>query len=174
MPIFTEKNRTGISSVDAVIMPLISFVNKNINNASNDVLNSQNTNYIITNMGATAYKFSNASGGTLVNGANVEYFNGGVTLSPAGSRKNFGVVYGTWPPYGPCYVVVNGPCMVYFNPSGATAGHWWRMARENDTIYHDTGMAQSLPFSSVDPLQYMGIVLESRIGEGVAKCVKVR
>jgi hypothetical protein len=172
MPILKRKATTGSKSTDNELDRIYSAI-MGLSSAKSTATTT-NTNSIVTDLGATAYKVQNNSGILLPAGYIVEIYNSGITFSPENSRSVCAVIYKPILPYGEGYIIINGPCMVYFNSNGSTSGHHFRMSKSSDTAYDDFGKANSAPINGADPMMLMGHVWETRTGEGLAKCIKVR
>ncbi|MBT8489893.1 MAG: hypothetical protein KJN62_02475 [Deltaproteobacteria bacterium] len=176
--ILTRKT-TGFPSVDKVtddIYRLLKKVEAGVSSGSDPGV------YIITPLGGIAMRVTNVAGYKLQTGYLVQMSataNRSVILAPQGTYFNVaGVVYTDIANGEEGYVVTTGPCDVYFNSNGATAGDYFRISLTTDTANNDNGKAHSasgsgsIPEDRFDLVRFLGFVQDTITGEGLARCVK--
>lgn len=133
------------------------------------------SDYIITTEGGLATKFTNGSGYTIPKGYLVRHSdsaNRTVIVADEDDYDILGVSYNVIPHGTVGYIVLFGPCDVYFNSNGATRRHYFRMSKTSDTGNTDTGKAQSDSIVRIDTIRMLGFVCDSLVGEGLTRCIK--
>jgi len=96
-----------------------------------------------------------------------------VVLSPEDAYDITGIVYDSVIVSGGTGYIVpvgSGYADVYFNSNGATRGEYFRMSKSGDTGNTDTGKAESETINRIDTIRNLGFVMQSRVGEGLARC----
>lgn len=174
MPIFQKgQPTTGYSTVDREIDRIYKFL-KSIQTGIASTSTITNSTVIDTPIGGRAIRVSNGGGVVLPAGHLVrpaaEYK---VQLADENSRDVVGVIYEDIPVYGDGYMVIIGWCDVYFNQAGAVAGNYFRMSKTNDTVNTDAGLAHSETITKIDTFMLKGYIFESRVGAGLARCIKL-
>lgn len=161
------------------LLSFIDFYNRNQSSSKTSGISETNPYYLVTDIGGIAFRVSNLSGVLLPKGYVVKVSQSstglGVTLSDEDDFEFTGVVWEPIPPYSLTgYAVMFGPADVWFNSLGSTSGHGIRMSRSDDTVNDDTGKACSVSTNEIDIIAYSGQASETRVGEGLARCVLKR
>lgn len=177
MSIYQRKRTTGNNSVDRALDDIYYILN-HLNQSGGSGGGSSSGQWIITDIGGLACIVQNLSGGVIPAGYLVKASPAStlraVTLANENDFDVVGVAYKEIHAYALGYIVVTGPCDVYFNSNGSFAGGYYQMSRDDSTGNDDTGKAQCGDVNDADTIAVAGYTFQTRTGEGIARCIKTR
>lgn len=177
MSLYQRKRTTGVISIDRALDDIYHILN-HLNQSGGGGGGSSSGQWIITDIGGLACIVQNLSGGVIPAGYLVKASPAStlraVTLANENDFDVAGVAYKEIPAYALGYIVVSGPCDVYFNSNGSFAGGYYQMSRDDSTGNDDTGKAQCGDVDEPDTIAVLGYVFQTRTGEGIARCIKTR
>jgi hypothetical protein len=177
MSLYQRKRTTGVISIDRALDDIYHILN-HLNQSGGGGGGSSSGQWIITDIGGLACIVQNLSGGVIPAGYLVKASPAStlraVTLANENDFDIAGVAYKEIPAYALGYIVVSGPCDVYFNSNGSFAGGYYQMSRDDSTGNDDTGKAHCGSVAEPDIISVLGYVFQARSVEGLARCILKR